>query len=158
MLWVRISIRAWCKTLCDKNCQWLVTGRWLSPGRPVSSTNITECHNITIKQINKRHLKFGHPSRFLSEIKYINICNVPPICHKVEHFEIFPFWPLLCQNSNGYMVMLYIFLKAISYEIIIIILIIICNIYIAHNLIKITNCRPKGSEFCWNGNGCCYSF
>jgi hypothetical protein len=34
--------------------------------------------------------------------------------------------------------MLYILLKPISNEIIIIIIIIICNIYIAHNLIKIT--------------------
>jgi hypothetical protein len=60
---------------------------------PVSSTDITECHNITemflkvalntIKQINKRHLKFGHPFMSLSKIKYINICNGPPICHKV---------------------------------------------------------------------------
>jgi hypothetical protein len=34
-------------TLCDKVCQWLVTGRWFSPGTPVSSTNKTDCHNIT---------------------------------------------------------------------------------------------------------------
>jgi len=34
-------------TLCDKVCQWLVTGRWLSPGTPVSSTNETDCHDIT---------------------------------------------------------------------------------------------------------------
>jgi hypothetical protein len=39
MLWVRISIRASCTTLCDKVCQWLATGRWFSPGPPVSSTN-----------------------------------------------------------------------------------------------------------------------
>ena len=31
MLWVRISIRARCTTLCDQVCQWLVTGRWFSP-------------------------------------------------------------------------------------------------------------------------------
>jgi hypothetical protein len=30
MLWVRISIRAKCATLCDKDCQWLATGRWFS--------------------------------------------------------------------------------------------------------------------------------
>jgi len=29
MLWVRISIRASCTTLCDKVCQPLGTGRWL---------------------------------------------------------------------------------------------------------------------------------
>jgi hypothetical protein len=42
MLWVRISIRARCTTLCDKVCQWLATGLWFSPGSLVSSTNKTE--------------------------------------------------------------------------------------------------------------------
>jgi len=41
MLWVRIPIRTRCTTLCDKVCQWLATGRWFSPGPPVSSTNKT---------------------------------------------------------------------------------------------------------------------
>jgi hypothetical protein len=63
MLWVRISIRARCTTLCDKVCQWLATGRWFSPDPPVSSTNKTDRHDIaeillkmvlnTIKQTNK---------------------------------------------------------------------------------------------------------
>ena len=44
MLWVWISIRARCTTLCDKVCQWLATGRWFSP---VSSTNKTDHHDIT---------------------------------------------------------------------------------------------------------------
>ena len=47
ILWVWILIRASCTTLCDKVCQWLATGRWFSPGPPVSSTNKTDCHNIT---------------------------------------------------------------------------------------------------------------
>jgi len=47
MLWVRISIRARCTTLCDKVCQSLATGQWFSPGPPVSSTNKTDRHNIT---------------------------------------------------------------------------------------------------------------
>ena len=34
-------------TLCDKVCQWLVTGRWFSPAHPVSSTNKTDRHDIT---------------------------------------------------------------------------------------------------------------
>ena len=34
-------------TLCDKVCQWLATGRWFSLGTPVSSTNKTDCHDIT---------------------------------------------------------------------------------------------------------------
>ena len=47
MLWVRISIRARCTTLCDKVCQWLATGRWFFPGPSVSFTNKTDCHDIT---------------------------------------------------------------------------------------------------------------
>jgi hypothetical protein len=38
-----------CTTLCDKVCQWLATGRWFSPGPPISSTNKTDCHDITEK-------------------------------------------------------------------------------------------------------------
>jgi hypothetical protein len=34
-------------TLCDKVCQWLVTGRWFFQGTMVSSTNKTNCHDIT---------------------------------------------------------------------------------------------------------------
>jgi len=46
MLWVQILIRAGCATLCDKVCQWLASGRWFSPGPPVSSTNKTDRHDI----------------------------------------------------------------------------------------------------------------
>jgi hypothetical protein len=45
--WVRISIRARCATICDKVCQWLATGRWFSPGPPVSPTNKTDRYDIT---------------------------------------------------------------------------------------------------------------
>jgi hypothetical protein len=31
----------------SKACQWLTTGRWFSPGTPVSSTNKTDRHNVT---------------------------------------------------------------------------------------------------------------
>jgi hypothetical protein len=33
-------------TLCDKIYQWLATVPWFSLGTPVSSINITDCHNI----------------------------------------------------------------------------------------------------------------
>jgi hypothetical protein len=46
-LWVRISIRVRCTTLCDKVCQCLAAGRWFSPGIPVSSTNKTDRHDMT---------------------------------------------------------------------------------------------------------------
>jgi len=34
-------------TLCDKVCQWIVTGCWFYPGTPISSTNKSDHHNIT---------------------------------------------------------------------------------------------------------------
>jgi len=33
-------------TLFDTACQWLVAGRWSSPGTPVSSANKTDLHDI----------------------------------------------------------------------------------------------------------------
>ena len=33
-------------TLCDKVCQWLVTGQWFSSGPPVSYTNKNDHHDI----------------------------------------------------------------------------------------------------------------
>ena len=58
---------------CNKVCQWLATGRWFSSGPTVSSTNKTDCHDITeillkvalntIKQANK-------PLVFLSPNNY----------------------------------------------------------------------------------------
>jgi hypothetical protein len=37
--------------VCDKVCQWLVAGRWFSPGTPVSSTNKTDDHDILVTEI-----------------------------------------------------------------------------------------------------------
>ena len=34
------------KFVSDKVCLWLATGRWFSPGTPLSSTNETDRHNI----------------------------------------------------------------------------------------------------------------
>jgi len=47
MLWLRIPLMPRCTTLWNKVCQWLAAGRWFSPGTPVSSTNKTDCHDIT---------------------------------------------------------------------------------------------------------------
>ena len=48
-LWVWIQSRRGIidPTLCDKVCQWLAAGQCFSPGTLVSSTNKTDCHNIT---------------------------------------------------------------------------------------------------------------
>jgi hypothetical protein len=34
-------------TIYDKVCRWLATGRWFYPGTLVSSTNKSDCHDIT---------------------------------------------------------------------------------------------------------------
>jgi hypothetical protein len=47
LLWVRISTRARCTTLCNNVCQWLARGRWFFLGPLVSSTNKTDHHDIT---------------------------------------------------------------------------------------------------------------
>ena len=70
MLWVRISTRARCTTLCDKVCQWLATVLWFSPGPSVSSTNKINRHDITeillkvalntIKQTNINDSDWNH--------------------------------------------------------------------------------------------------
>jgi hypothetical protein len=53
-------------SLCDEVCQLLATGRWFSPGPPVSSTNKTDGHNITeiflkvaFNTANPRETKIG---------------------------------------------------------------------------------------------------
>ena len=62
-LWVRTPLM-WgvlYTALCDKVCQWLATGRWSSPGTPVSSTNKTDVHDIT-KILLKVALNTTNPS------------------------------------------------------------------------------------------------
>jgi hypothetical protein len=57
MLWVRISIRARCTTLCDKVYQWLAAGRWFSPGPPFSSIkqNWSPRYNRNIVESGDKH-------------------------------------------------------------------------------------------------------
>jgi hypothetical protein len=48
-LWVRIPLKRGMlnTTLCDKVCQWLAAGQWVSVGPPISSTNKIDCQDIT---------------------------------------------------------------------------------------------------------------
>ena len=64
---VVVVVIVWYITLCDKVCQWLVTGRWFSAGTPVASTNKTDRHDIT-KILLKVALNTITPTLF-----YINI-------------------------------------------------------------------------------------
>ena len=49
LMWVQILLRRGVldTTLCDKVCQWLAVGRWLSPGTPVSPIIKTDRNDIT---------------------------------------------------------------------------------------------------------------
>jgi hypothetical protein len=44
LVWIPLGVLD--TTLCDKVCQWLVAGRWFSPGTPVSSDNKTYRYDI----------------------------------------------------------------------------------------------------------------
>jgi hypothetical protein len=46
---------------CDKVWLWLKAGRWSSLGTPVSSTNKTDHHNITITEIVESGVKHHNP-------------------------------------------------------------------------------------------------
>jgi hypothetical protein len=85
VLWVRISIRTRCTTLCDKVCQWLATGRWFSLGPPDSSTNKSDRHDITeillkvalntIKQTNKHKSKVLLPHGYVTSADLAILLN-----------------------------------------------------------------------------------
>ena len=69
--------------LCDKVSQWLAAGRWFSPGTPASSTNKTDCHDIT-----EILLKVVLNTIIFTLIKYevdahllLHISNVPHSLH-----------------------------------------------------------------------------
>ena len=102
MLWVRISIRARCTALCDKVCQWLATGRWFSPGHPVSSTNKTDRQDIpdillkvalnTIKQPKQTNKQFNQ----LTVVVYMKYLHLQMWMHSSEQQSL----------SNGYIDMI----------------------------------------------------
>jgi hypothetical protein len=100
MLWAGISIRARCTTLCDKVCQWLAASQWFSPCTPVSSSNKTDCHDITeillkvalntIKQTNKQTLTNSFVSCSWNVVTKSSSLNEPP------------YWILKIQLVNYY--------------------------------------------------------
>ena len=67
-------------TLCDKVCQWFVTGRWFFPGTPVSATNKTDRHDIT--EIVLSDVKHNKPNpikkgKYMIETPSINLKKKP---------------------------------------------------------------------------------
>ena len=123
-LWVQISIRARCTTSCYKVCQWLATGRWFSPGPPVSSTNKTDRHDISeisytvdywwpVHMFNENTKYYTHTTctwfrernnqielRFVWTILYVKIisCKKLGACWKISGLKISH--PLIYWSGN----------------------------------------------------------
>ena len=89
MLWVRISVRVRCTTLCDKVCQWFVTGRWFSLGPPVSSTNKTDCHNWNIVESGIKHHQTNKQTNKQSSSIFIHQVQSVKWLQSVHYLYIF---------------------------------------------------------------------
>ena len=86
-------------TLCDKVCVWLATGRWFSPGTPVSSTNKTDHPDIaeillkvvfnTINQTNPVHYgnKWHSSSKVFERFPEHETTIRPAICITLQQFK-----------------------------------------------------------------------
>ena len=74
LVWITFRWGVLDSTLCDKDCQWLAPGQWFSPGTLVSSTNKTDCHDITEILLKVVFNTITHPPYFLSSnLKWGNI-------------------------------------------------------------------------------------
>ena len=101
VLWVRISIRARCTTLCDKACQWLATDRWFSPGPPPIKTDRHDITEIllnvalnTINQTNKQNT-YGTCQHRDSNPKWTNcwlLSRTSKVCDFRGYYPKFLFW------------------------------------------------------------------
>ena len=94
--WVWIPLRQGVlhTTLCDKVCQWLETVLWFSMGTLVSSTNETDCHDITEILLNVAlntitlTLYLNEKNCIESEY-YVNICKLFLVLkQKIEKLEV----------------------------------------------------------------------
>jgi hypothetical protein len=83
--------------ICDKVCQWLVTGRWFCSGPPVSSTNKTDRNDITeilLKvafkhyQTNKQNNKQKKSGQLMSSLLLFKC----PMSHGTLDMSVILFW------------------------------------------------------------------
>jgi hypothetical protein len=98
-LWVRILLRRCVlnTTLCDKVCQGLSTDQWFSPGTQVSSTNKTDCQDIT-----EIWLKVALNTITHSSIYYIfhkSRWILPFLIHFYQVLSKLLFWYFFCKMN-----------------------------------------------------------
>jgi hypothetical protein len=95
-VWILLKRNVLDTTLCDKFCQWLPTGRWFSPGTPVSSIYKKEK-----KEENR------HSVNSLTVLSMFNVVHPAPsfsflcsVCRPLFVLCFFFFWPLWCLSFN----------------------------------------------------------
>jgi hypothetical protein len=91
MLWVWISMRVRCTTLCDKVCQWLATGQWFSLGPSISSTDKTDRHDIAINAIKQTNQKQSLPwcnGHLMLTSSVVDLRFDPRSCHKLKTIKL----------------------------------------------------------------------
>jgi len=99
-------------TLCDKVCQWHATGRWFSPGTPVSSTSKTDHHDIaelllkvalnTINQTNNLISYYNHHHKHILN-DFVNVYSISLITQLIFLYIISINW---WQKSQGFFFLL----------------------------------------------------
>ena len=107
------------KTLCDKVGRWLASDRWFSPGTPVSSTNETDCHDITEEfedtkwviriRISKKNRQHNGQKVQKDKQRYIVENSVKPISltpyngRTTASLNLFPQSLTFSQEGNSFM-------------------------------------------------------
>ena len=78
--------------LCDKVCQWAVTGRWCSTGTPVSFTNKTHHNNIaeilwkvTLSTITLA-LKWSNPNK--CTFLFVSFTKIRCIMYNIQEYSV----------------------------------------------------------------------
>ena len=82
LLWVRISIRERCITVCNKDGQWLAIGRYFSPGSPITSTNKTAHHDIAEILLK---VALGNTKQSNNYLQYRTLYNHSSILYTILH-------------------------------------------------------------------------
>jgi hypothetical protein len=82
MLRIRTPFMARCvpdTILCENNCHWLPTGRWSSPGAPVSSTNKTDRHDV------ESGVQHFNPNDVFLRFTVVSLCRLPPVAKFIRY-------------------------------------------------------------------------
>ena len=104
-LWVRITLRQGVldTALCDKVYQWLAAGRLFYPDTPISSTNKTDCHDITenwnyVESCIKHHIHNPYYFIFADNIDFGDEQDIRP-CHSETGGSAYDLGGFTCREN-----------------------------------------------------------